>query len=281
MIFIRNKNKESELISKRVAGFKKNPYLISIGYETNESDSDAKIYEDTMKILHKECDNLRKKHISQMFYSTSIAQNGFLDAMFILSGSINHIKDIFILYNGRVSNKDLMNIAKKIYYATAVGGSEGVEYATQELFSKFATEGMKSIPFIDKILASLADGLINATLLTRISFITENYCRFTYIESDKDLSPNPEFIINTVKHLTSDILDRIFRTIRQIVLEKSVNFALIAINPVGYVLGKTIDYVSPESFPSEKKYSLKEHARLIGNPLAYGLEKLFKSIKKK
>ncbi len=89
------------------------------------------------------------------------------------------------LYHGRVSNKALW----------AIGGSEGVEYATRELFSKLATESIKSVLFADRIFGSLADGFVNAALLTRISLITENYCKLVTIESDKDLHPTSEFIL--------------------------------------------------------------------------------------
>jgi len=278
---VTDKSKEPDLIKKRVENFKKNKFLIKKGFDIENLTASQESYNKIIKILETECEHIRKRHVSQMFYSTSIAQNGFLDAIFILSGSINHIKSIFILYNGRVSNRDLYRILKKIYYAMAIGGSEGVEYATKEIFSKFATEGLKSIPFIDKILASIADGLVNATLLTRISYITEKYCKLTYIETEKELFPNPEFVISSAKHITSDIIDRIYKTIKQLALEKSFNFALIAVNPIGFVLGKTIDYVSPDSFSDEKKVTMKEHARLIGNPIAYGFEKLYNSIKKK
>ena len=279
----KDKNKEESLISNRIKKFKENKYLKSIDFDFSEITNNKDGYNKIIKELEKEVNRLRKIHISQIFYSTSIAQNGFLDAILILSGSINHIKEIFILFNGRVSNRDLINIAKKVYYSIAIGGSEGVEYATEEIISKFASQGMKSIPFIDKILSSIADGLVNATLLTRISYITENYCKLTYIKSDKDIYPSAKFIINSVKHITWDMIERIFKTLRKLAfkfaLNKTFDFALIAVNPVGYVLGKTIE--RSDKLDEEKKNRLKEHAKLVGNPFAYGLEKLFKSLKKK
>ncbi|OQY38189.1 MAG: hypothetical protein B6226_03975, partial [Candidatus Cloacimonetes bacterium 4572_65] len=122
-----------------------------------------------------------------------MAQNGFLDALIILSSSINHIKSIFILYNGRVNNRDLLNIGKNVYYSVLIGGSEGVEYVTDEIVTKLASDTVKSIPFIDKIIASLADGLVNSVLLTRISYLTENYCKMTYLEKSSDLLPPTSF----------------------------------------------------------------------------------------
>ncbi|MBN2246787.1 MAG: hypothetical protein JW755_13195, partial [Candidatus Aminicenantes bacterium] len=160
---IRNRELIPAEISKRMQNFRNNAYLQSIDFDISTVPENQEGYDQVVKQLEKKAENLRKIHVSQMFYSTAIAQNGFLDALFILSGSINHIKEMFALYHGRISNRELWIIARKIYYSMAIGGSEGVEYATEEIISKFASQGLKSIPFIDKILSSLADGLVNAT----------------------------------------------------------------------------------------------------------------------
>jgi len=279
----KDKNLEQEELKIRIRRFRNNKYLKSINFDFSPITEDIAGYKKIIHELEKETGRLRKKHVSQLFYSTAIAQNGFLDAVFILSASINHIKDIFILYNGRVTNRDLFKIAGKIYYSIAIGGSEGVEYATEEIFSKFATQTMKSIPFIDKILASIADGMVNSVLLTRISYITENYCKLHYIESDSQIYPSPGFVMNSAKNITQDFVEKIFRTMRKLAVKFAINktfdFALIAINPIGYVLGKTIE--ASDKIDMEQKPKLKEHAKLLGNPLAYGFEKLIKSFKKK
>ncbi len=274
-----NKDKASEERIKRIRRFRNNKYLSRINFDFSNIQEDDESYNRIISVLEKETARIRKKHVSQLFYSTTIAQNGFLDAIFILSSSINLIKDIFILYNGRISNRDLWKIMGKIYYAVAIGGSEGVEYATEEVFSKFATQSLKSIPFIDKILSSLADGLVNAVLLTRISYITENYCKLYYIESDRKLNPAPGFVLDSAKNITHDLIERIFGTMRKIAVDKTVNFALIAVNPIGYVLNRAID--KSEKIENGKKEKLKEQTRLLGNPLAFGLEKLYKSLRKK
>ena len=274
-----DKNKESELVSKRIENFKENKFLKEQNFNFLEINNDKMSYNKIIKVLSRQAAEIRKNHVSQLFYSTAIAQNGFLDAILILSASINHIKEMFLLYNGRVSNRDLLAIGKRVYYSMAIGGSEGVEYATDEIFSKFATDSLKSIPFIDKILTSIADGFVNAALLTRISYITENYCKLTYIESEKDIYPSVQFIFNSAKSITSHIIDKLKETLIKMTVDRSANFALIAVNPIGYVLGKTID--KSDNINPTKKERWKDHAKLVGNPLAYGLEKLFKSLRKK
>ena len=274
-----DKSKEQELVTKRIENFRKNKFLTENDFDFSEITNDEDSYNKIVKELTKQASEIRKTHVSQLFYSTAIAQNGFLDAVLILSASINHIKEIFLLYNGRVSNRDLWIIGKKVYYFVAIGGSEGVEYATEEIFSKFAAESLKSIPFIDKILASIADGFVNAALLTRISYITENYCKLTYVESEKDVYPSAQFIFNSAKNITSHTIDRLKDSLVRMTVDKSVNFALVAVNPIGYVLGKTIE--KNDNINPIKKERWKDHAKRVGNPLAYGVEKLFKSLRKR
>jgi hypothetical protein len=146
------------------------------------------------------------------------------------------IKEIFVLYNGRVSNKDLIIIAKKVYYSIVIGGSEGIEYVTDEFISKFAIGGINNIPFISKVTGSLADGFINAMLLARVSIITENYCKKIHIESDKELYPSIDLVLKTTKLITQDIFDKVKFTMQNMSKEKIEQLLSKVSNPVNYVL---------------------------------------------
>ena len=235
---VRNRNEVPALIEKRISNFRKNKFLIKSNFDFSLIINDEESYNKIIAILEKESDRIRKKYVSRLFYSTSISQNGFIDAVLILSSSVNLIKEIFILYQGRVTNRDLFTIAKKVYYSIAIGGSEGVEYAADEIFSKLSTESMKSIPFASKILSSLADGYVNAALLTRVSLITENYCKYVYIKSDRDLYPSSKFIISTTRFLTSDILALVNRKLLKTPREKLENIIRKTPNPLAFLLGK-------------------------------------------
>lgn len=279
----KDKDKEIEIIRQRNERFKKNEVVKKLDIDFSIESDERKIYKDIIRELNLECQKIRSRYVSQLFYTSSISQNGFIDAILILSSSISLVKEIFLLYNGRVSNRDLLAIGQKIYYSMAIGGSEGVEYATDELISRFASESIKSIPFIDKILGSLADGFVNAVLLTRISYITENYCKLTYIQSDRDIYPSPKFIVGATRSITANITDRITNTLRKMTVDKSINFALVAANPIGFVLSKTIDKMTEDSdkIDPKVKYNLKEGVMLVGNPISYGLGKLLASLRKK
>ncbi len=265
------------LIQKRMEAFKDNPYLTGIGYNFTNISYDETSYQNVNLLLEKECETIRKKYVSRVFYGTSISQNGFLDAVIILSASVNIVKDIFILYNGRVSNRDLWTIAKKVYYSVAIGGSEGVEYAVEEIFSKLGTESMKSIPFADKVLGSLADGFVNAALLTRISLITENYCKLLYIEKDRDLFPNPKFVLTSTKMITSNIFDNIKSAIKKAGAEKAESLSKYFANPVAYLVSK---FKEINSFDTSGDNAMGEYVISEGNSVGYGLTKLFQAFRR-
>jgi hypothetical protein len=236
-----------------------------------------------IKILEKEAFVIRRKYVSQVFYRTGIIQNGFIDALLILSSSVALIKDLFVLYNGRVSNKDVWIIAKQVYYSMVIGGSETVEYATDEVFSKIANDSMKNIPFLDKIIASVADGFVNAVLTTRVALITENYCSKTYVASYNDLYPNPKFIVRTAQSLTSSMISNISLVLKKMTSEKTVDVLLKVGNPVGYIFEKGIDLAFPdkEEEGAPFKHHLKTGFNFIGNPIVFGIEKLVQRSRQK
>jgi len=275
---VSNKDKEEELIKERTKRFQKNKFLLENTTKENYSSDLRERYSQTIRVLENECERIRKRYVAQLFYSSSISQNGFIDALLVLSYSINMVKDIFILYNGRVSNRDLFTITKKIYYSVAIAGSEGIEYVTDEIIAKLASDGVKSIPFIEKILGSIADGFLNALMLNRISYITENYCKLTYIDAPNDLYPSPAKVVNATKHITADMTIRLISVIKKISIDKTVNFALVALNPIGYVWEKAFDKILEDKSIDDKgffKNLVIESGKFAGNPLTYGFGKMY------
>ena len=249
-----NRHNIQQVLEQRINNFKSNVYLQRIGFDFNTIEYNEEGYKKIIDVIQVESDKIKKKYITRLFYSSSVSHNGFVDAGLILSTSINLIRELFVLYNGRVSNKDLFGIGKKVYYSMAIGGSEGIEYATEEIISSIAIKGINGIPLINKLVSSLTDGFVNAVLLTRIALITENYCKLIYIESEKSLYPSPKFIIDTTKHITSDITVKMKGTLEKIrdgvfevkdnVIDKTVEYGKYALNPASFVLGKSVDMVT-------------------------------------
>lgn len=244
---VKNENEIDELVAKRLALFEKNDFLNKSGYVNISGISEREKYDLAIKLFESESKNLRKKYLTQLFYSTAISQNGFLDALIILSTSVNLIRETFKLYNGRVTNKDLVVIAKKIYFAIIISGTEGIENATEEIFSKFANETMKSIPFIDKIISSLVDGFISAALVTRASLIAENYCKMLYIETDRKLIPSYSVVVSTTRDITFGILEPARKKLMEIGKEKSADLFKRTVNPVTVLWDNSKEFVKPQN----------------------------------
>lgn len=279
----RSKRKATEIVRHRMKKFRNNPFLLDTEFNFDRIGDDEIGYRRVIEVLQKEAEKIRRKYVLQLFYSSSISQSGFLDAILILSSSVNLVKDLFILYHGRASNKDLWAIAKKVYLSMAIGGSEGVEYATQELFSKFATEGFRSLPFADKIFGSLTDGFVNAALLTRISLITENYCKLIIIESERDFYPSSEFILKTTKFITSDIVEKMTVEWIKMSKEKTVDYVKLAVNPVAHLFARTFGKVveGTNKFTTYQKEVLKDMGRMANRPIIYGMGRITNAFRKK
>ena len=202
----KDRNKIDYLLRRRIDNFRKNPHLLATEYDMSTLEYTEECYDRVTEVISKQCHLIRKKYVMQIFLTTGVSQNGFLDAFLILSGSFGMIKEIFFLYHGRVPDRELLKIFQKIYYSMAIGGSGLVEYAVEEFMSKLAGDFFKSIPFINKIFSSLADGYINAAVFTWVSLVTENYCRKIFVLSDKDLYPSSGFFLQTFNSIATETI---------------------------------------------------------------------------
>lgn len=262
--------REMAIIKHRLRAYKRT-HEHAIDISTEEQTRDA--YQKALVVLDKEVVQIRKKYVIRVFYGTGIVQNGFIDAFIILSSNVSMIREIFETYNGRMTIRDLMRIGRQVYYSIAIGGSEAVEYGVEELFSKLATRGVQSIPFLEKITSSVADGYINAVLTTRVALITQNYCTKTLIKSQKELYPSASILVKTTQSITSGMIDNIMAAVQS---ERTTDFLLKAANPVGYVFEQAIDKTFPDKEDSNLKENLKKGAAFIGNPIIFGIDRWVK-----
>jgi hypothetical protein len=265
---VRKKRKEAELMEMRLQRRASNKYLKEIGYSHPTGGTTIERYQSSTDELSRRCDEIRRKYVVHLFYSSAVSQYGFIDAILIFSANINLVKEIFTLYTGRASGRDLWQIMKQVYYSMAIGGSEGVEFAVEELISKMGSDTLKSIPFFDKVMASIAGGFTNALLLSRISLIAENYCRMTYIESTRDLSPDPMQILDSTKAIVAEPIRLIKQQLNDIAKQKAIDFSRYAINPTRTVIEKALDKFRSQADEEETQYAKRSIA--IGlNPLKY------------
>ncbi|MBN2729943.1 MAG: hypothetical protein JXR53_12030, partial [Bacteroidales bacterium] len=251
-------------------------YLLSQNFVVDDNEENRDEYNRAVTILDKKSKEIREKYVADLFYFSAIAQKGFIDAILMFSASINLVKEIFVLYNGRLSNRDLFVVGQNMYYSIAIGGSYGTEYAVEEIITKFSSDFIKSIPFLDKILGSIADGFANAALLTRIAFIAENYCKVTYIKNQKDLYPSPKFIIDTAKHITSDGVMKIKSGLKHVVKDKAIDYGIILVNPTGYIIDQVYKKNISEDENQEPRMRVKSILRWGINPLGTFIEDIIR-----
>jgi len=272
----RDPDKIHGLIEKRMKRFRSNPYLLRSGFDSENLPGGREGYEAVLKKLSVQSEDIRRKYVIQVFYTTAIAQNGFLDGLIILSAGVNMVRDMFTLYHGRVSNRDILFIAKQVYYSILIGGSEGIEYATDEILSKIFSGSVKNLPFASKILGSIADGFVNAALLTRVALITENACTRIFIESDRALYPSYHTILTSTRILTGDMLRRIAGEVKKMGGDKTKKMILVTINPVGYLLGRVLQRRADESdsLSDESRLFLREASEIVNNPFSFVFQKI-------
>lgn len=267
---VRKKRKELELMEMRLQRRLGNKHLKESGYILPITGTIQERYESSSTELSQRCDEIRRKYVVHLFYSSAVSQYGFIDAILIFSANVNLVKEIFTLYTGRATGRDLWQIARQIYYSVAIGGSEGVEFAVEELISKMGTDTLKSIPFFDKVMVSIASGFTNAVLLSRISLITENYCRMTYIESTRDLSPDPLQILDSTKAIVEEPIRHIKKQLNDIAKQKAIDFSRYAINPARTVIEKALDKFTSKSDEGDEATQSAKRSIAVGlNPLKY------------
>ena len=265
--------KEEWLIKKRLQLFIRNKHLKGKINFSDTTLTNRELYDSCIKILAIEADKIRKREVNKVFVRTLILQNGFLDSVIILVSHAAIIKETFKLYNGRVSNRDLLLIGKQVYYSMTIGGTELIEGGVQFMF-----KGL-DLPFIGKITSSVTDGFVNAMLTTRVSMITENYCTKTYVKDYEELYPTAKALYGTTKIILGSVLDNMI----SIAGSKKIVWKNVA-NPVGSLLERAIDMAYPhqEEEESDMKKYMKMGGRFAGNPIAFGIEQLAaRSSKKK
>jgi len=266
---VRKKRKEAELMEMRLQRRLGNKHLKDMGYTHPVEGSLEERYELSTEELSQRCDEMRRRYVVSPFLQQCRFPVMGLSMLFsIFSANVNLVKEIFVLYTGRASGRDLFQILKQIYYSIAIGGSEGVEFAVEELISKMGSDTLKSIPFFDKVMASIAGGFTNAILLSRISLIAENYCRMTTIESTHDLSPDPVQILDSTKAIVAEPIRRIKQQLNDIAKQKAIDFSRYAINPSRTVIEKALDKFRSQS-DEEETQSAKRSIAIGLNPLKY------------
>ncbi|MEP4532671.1 MAG: DUF697 domain-containing protein [Cyclobacteriaceae bacterium] len=199
----------NQILRSRLKSLRKNAHLVAAGVTQNQFESTEEEYNQYISALKPGVEQIRKQYVKRVFISTTIAQNGFLDAFILLSTNATMVREIFSLYNGRVNNLDLLKIYGSVYRVVIAGGSDITEDIAEGATTFLLGKSTESIPIFGKVAAAISDGIVNATLTTRISFIVERYCSLIIVKKRSDLKPTGAVVKEIVKISTEPIVQAV------------------------------------------------------------------------
>ncbi len=145
--------------------------------------------EASLSLLKDRADELIKKTALSVFLTTSVSQNGKLDAFTVLFTHTRLIWRICYLYNQRPGVKDLVrlyaNVGATTFMASEIEDFD-ITLQVESLISgitKGKASPLSSIPFVGPaatlVLDSLFEGSTNAFLTLRVGIIARQYCSCT------------------------------------------------------------------------------------------------------
>ncbi|MDJ1501637.1 DUF697 domain-containing protein [Xanthocytophaga agilis] len=135
-------------------------------------------------VLDTQANEIIQKTARNVFLSTSISQNGKLDALMVFSTHTKMIWDIAHIYYQRPTLKDMIslysNVGTTTLLATQIEDLDISEQLEPVLGTVLQGSAVRSIPFIGPlssvIMDSLLEGSVNAFLTLRVGVITKRYC---------------------------------------------------------------------------------------------------------
>jgi hypothetical protein len=169
-----------EKLGKRLA---KNPLLKEGNFDfTKEADIQR-----GLDLLSIKADIVIQNTAKSIFLTTSISQNGKLDALTVFITQSKMIWDLAHIYYQRPAPKDIVALYANVGATTFLAAQiEDLDFSEQ-LEPVFGTimqnSALKSVPFVSSItniiMDSLLEGTINAFLTLRVGVITKRYCGTT------------------------------------------------------------------------------------------------------
>ena len=174
------KGKEQEFRHKYFKRLKQNEFLKKQQISPTTDDD----LEEVLEVLNKEADKITKSTASSVFLTTSISQNGKLDAITVLATQSRMVWRIAHLYYQRPTLRELWYLYANVGAATLVASEiEDVDITEQlepVLKGFLKNSAGKAIPVIGPtatiILDSLLEGSTNAFLTLRVGILTKKYC---------------------------------------------------------------------------------------------------------
>lgn len=206
--------------------------LLSRDLLTDESRSKEERVTIALDSLDREGEPIIRRHANSIFLSTTISQNGSLDAIMVLVTLVKMVWQLGQVYGTRPSLKSLgklyLQVASLVFMARSLEDSDLIPAQLEPMIAGLVGESMASaipgmVPMSNLIISSVMEGAINAFLTLRVGFITQAYLGMerpkpkSMIQRQASLQAVKELgliIKDSGKSVVTAFMDRVKRTAR-------------------------------------------------------------------
>jgi hypothetical protein len=137
-----------------------------------------------LMVLHGKADEIIRTTAKSVFLTTSISQNGKLDAFTVLVTQTKMVWDLAHVYYQRPAPRDLIalyaNVGAATLLATQIEDIDITEQLEPVIGTVVQNSALKSVPFVgtlsSTVVDSLLEGTINAFLTLRVGILSKRYC---------------------------------------------------------------------------------------------------------
>lgn len=206
--------------------------LLSRDLLTDESRSKEERVTIALDSLDREGEPIIRRHANSIFLSTTISQNGSLDAIMVLVTLVKLVWQLGQVYGTRPSLKSLgklyLQVASLVFMARSLEDSDLIPAQLEPMIAGLVGESMASaipgmVPMSNLIISSVMEGAINAFLTLRVGFIAQAYLGMerpkpkNVIQRQASLQAVKELgliIKDSGKSVVKAFMDRVKRTAR-------------------------------------------------------------------
>ncbi len=118
--------------------------------------------------------NIIHDHAVLVFISTTISQNGRLDAIAVLGSNLRLVRSLVINLGYRPPLPVLIKIYAQIFLSALIADQID-DFDVEGVLGQFGSGVIASIPGSTLLINSILDGTINALLTLRIGFVTQKF----------------------------------------------------------------------------------------------------------
>lgn len=161
----------------------------------NATPRDLADLQSSLQILDKEASKVIHETATAVFLTTSVSQNGKLDALTVLATQSRMVWKIAHVYYQRPTLREMVylyaNVAGSSFLASQIEEMDVSQQVEPVLSSFLRSSAGKSIPIIGPsahiILDSLLEGSTNAFLALRVGHVAKRYCAVNEVTTQKSL----------------------------------------------------------------------------------------------